>query len=82
MVYCAGGCAQGKGWTAGRTGNDRMALTFMTGVESGQGSEKIKSMIYKDYSRLGRLRGAWLLEKGTAFNVGYVAFEALVGQSR
>lgn len=44
-----------------------------------QASEKIKSAIYKGDSRLGRLRGAWFLEKGTAFNV---AFEALIGRSR
>lgn len=46
---------------------------------AGQASEKIKSAIYKGDSRLGRRRGAWFLENGTAFNV---AFEALIGRSR
>lgn len=79
MVYGVGGCTRGMGRAAGRavTGWARPALHDRGGA--GQASEKIKSTIYKGDSRLGRLRGAWFLEKGTAFNV---AFEALIGRSR
>lgn len=63
-------------WAAGRR-RDGLDPYDWGGV--GQESEKIKSTIHKDDSRLGRRRGAWFLEKGAAFNV---AFEALIGQSR